>query len=48
MSDYKEVRTMATGRSAITGRFVKQTTVKGNPKQTVNHNYSKSKSSKKK
>lgn len=38
---------MATGRSAITGRFVKQSTVKSKPKTTVNHNYGKNKSKKK-
>jgi len=34
------------GRSAITGRFVKQSTVKKNPKTTVNESKSKSKSKK--
>ena len=31
------------GRSAITGRFVKQTTVKSNPKTTVNERSKKGK-----
>jgi len=44
----QEVKRVATGRSAITGRFVKQSTVKSNPKQTVNHDYGKGKGGKKK
>lgn len=34
------------GRSAITGRFVKQSTVKRSPKTTVNESVKKSKKSK--
>lgn len=34
------------GRSAITGRFVKQSTVKKNPKTTVNESTTKSTSKK--
>lgn len=36
------------GRSAITGKFVKQSTVKHSPKTTVNESAKKSTSSKKK
>jgi len=35
------------GRSAISGRFVKQSTVKKNPKTTVNESAKKSKSARK-
>lgn len=36
------------GRSAITGRFVKQSTVKKNPKTTVNESSKSSKKARKK
>jgi hypothetical protein len=36
------------GRSAISGRFVKQTTVKRNPKTTVNESAKRSKGRKRK
>lgn len=44
-TDGKEVRAMANkqGRSAITGRFVKQSTVKRHPKTTVNESKGNSK-----